>query len=41
MAAVAPVSDEITDGAEFLSGPRRRAQIGQRVVVPADERLPG
>ena len=41
MAAVAPVGDEITDGAELPAGLRRRAKIGQRVVVPADERLPG
>ena len=41
MAAVAPVGDEITNGAEFFPGLRRRAQIGQRIVVPADQRLPG
>jgi hypothetical protein len=41
MPAVAPIGDEITNRAEFLSGLGRGAQIGQRVVVLADERLPG
>src|ERR1035441_2475783 len=40
MPTVAPVGDEITDGAEFLPSLRRRTEIGQRIVVPANQGLP-
>ncbi len=40
MPAVAPIGDEITEGAEFLAGIGSRAQIRQRVVVTSNQRLP-
>ena len=40
MPAVAPIGDEVTDSGEFFSGLCRCAQIGQRVVVPANQGLP-
>ena len=40
MAAVAPIGVEKTNRAEFFPGLRGGAQIGERVVVPADEGLP-
>src|ERR1039458_3326871 len=40
MAAVAPVGVKKTNRAEFVSGLGGGAKIGQRIVMPAQQRLP-
>ena len=40
MAAIAPIGDQIADGAVFAPGFGGGAQIGQRIVMPANQRLP-
>src|SRR5208282_2761514 len=41
MAAVAPIGDKITQRAVYVSSPGGGTQICQRVVVPANQCLPG
>ena len=41
MPAVAPIGIQEAERAELFSGLRRRAEIGQRVVMPPQQRLPG
>src|SRR5271169_2846532 len=41
MTAVPPIGDEITDGTVPAPGLGRGTQVRQRVIMPANQRLPG